>query len=150
MSTLPYAVEAEMSLSQQELEILKEQYIKEESNVKPQTKFNYAWALVRSRVKSQQEQGVELLQEIYRENPNRRRECLYYLALGSYKLGRYREARNHNDTLLKMEAENQQALSLRNLIDEKVRSEGLMGMALVGTAAATVVLGFFMLRSRNN
>ncbi|KAJ3119830.1 mitochondrial membrane protein [Nowakowskiella sp. JEL0407] len=147
-STLPYAVEAELSLSQQELETLKEQYVKEQPNAKPQTKFNYAWALVRSRVKAQQEEGVGLLQEIYRENPNRRRECLYYLALGTYKLGRYRDARNYNETLLNMEPQNQQGLSLRALIDEKVRSEGLIGMAIVGAAAA-VVLGFFFVKSRN-
>ena len=28
--------------------------------------------------------------EIYKENPSRRRECLYYLALGEYKLANYR------------------------------------------------------------
>lgn len=28
--------------------------------------------------------------EIYRENPGRRRECLYYLALGEFKLCNYK------------------------------------------------------------
>jgi hypothetical protein len=33
-------------------------------------------------------------------SPERRRECLYYLALGNFKLGNYGEARRYNDLLL--------------------------------------------------
>lgn len=36
------------------------------------------------------------LLEIYREEPTRRRECLYYLALGYYKLGNFEDARRFN------------------------------------------------------
>ena len=36
--------------------------------------------------------------EIYRAEPTRRRECLYYLALGHYKMGNYEEARRFNGT----------------------------------------------------
>lgn len=34
--------------------------------------------------------------EIYRSEPTRRRECLYYLALGYYKMGNHEEARRFN------------------------------------------------------
>lgn len=34
--------------------------------------------------------------DIYRSEPTRRRECLYYLALGYYKMGNYDEARRFN------------------------------------------------------
>jgi fission 1 protein len=34
--------------------------------------------------------------DIYREEPSRRRECLYYLGLGNYKLGNFDEARRYN------------------------------------------------------
>lgn len=34
--------------------------------------------------------------EIYRAEPARRRECLYYLALGHYKMGNYEEAKKFN------------------------------------------------------
>lgn len=34
--------------------------------------------------------------EIYRSDPPRRRECLYYLSLGHYKMGNYDEARRFN------------------------------------------------------
>jgi len=97
--------------------------------------------------------------EIYKEAPGRRRECLYYLALGQFKLGHYNEARRYNDSLLENEPRNMQALSLRALIDDRVAKgadpllprllfrfaycrliclEGYVGMAIVGSA----VIGF--------
>ncbi|RKO96632.1 hypothetical protein CXG81DRAFT_9379 [Caulochytrium protostelioides] len=138
MESLPYASEAERALSRDEFNALKQQFVREQGGeVRPQTKFNYAWALVRSRARHDQEEGIRFFHEIYRENPQRRRECLYYLALGQYKLGNYREARRFNETLLQIEQANPQALSLRRLIDEKVRADGLVGMAIVGGVVAT-------------
>ena len=61
-----------------------------------------------------------LTRDIYKEAPGRRRECLYYLALGHYKLGHYNEARRHNDLLLEKEPRNMQSLSLKALIDDRV------------------------------
>jgi mitochondrial fission 1 protein len=34
--------------------------------------------------------------DIYRSEPSRRRECLYYIALGHYKMGNYDEAKQFN------------------------------------------------------
>lgn len=34
--------------------------------------------------------------DIYRTEPTRRRECLYFLAVGHYKLGNFGEARRYN------------------------------------------------------
>lgn len=83
-----------------------------------------------------------LLSEIFRASPERRRECLYYLALGNHKLGNYAEARRYNDSLLELEEGNMQAESLRKLIDEKVAREGLVGAAIVGgLAVAAGVVG---------
>ena len=76
-----------------------------------------------------------MLSEIFRNAPERRRECLYYLALGNYKLGNYAEARKYNDLLLDHEPANLQAGSLRGLIDDKVAKEGLVGVAIVGGLA---------------
>jgi fission 1 protein len=90
---------------------------------------------------------VRLLTDIFRESPERRRECLYYLALGNYKLGNYAEARNYNDRLLGREPENLQALSLQQLIEDKVAKEGLMGVAILsGVALAAGVVGSLLFR----
>ncbi|KAJ7224381.1 hypothetical protein GGX14DRAFT_425487 [Mycena pura] len=137
-SDLPYAADAEVSLAYDELEVLRIQYQKElaQSYVTVQTKFNYAWGLVKSPIRDHQVEGVRLLQELYRAEPTRRRECLYYLALGHYKMGNFEEAKKFNALLLEKEPTNMQAMSLSQLIDKGVTREGYIGMALVGGAAA--------------
>ncbi|KAL1981379.1 hypothetical protein VTN96DRAFT_2722 [Rasamsonia emersonii] len=141
-SNLPYAADAESPLKPAELQVLRAQYEKEGEYVGIQTKFNYAWGLIKSNSRSDQQEGVRLLSEIFRSAPERRRECLYYLALGNYKLGNYGEARRYNDLLLEHEPGNLQAASLRQLIDDKVAKEGMIGIAIVGgVALAAGVVG---------
>jgi len=139
---LPYAADAEISLSYDELDVLRQQYVieLEKSHITVQTKFNYAWGLVKSPQREHQVEGVKLLQEIYRAEPGRRRECLYYLALGHYKMGNFDDARKFNDLLVQKEPGNLQAQSLRELIDRAVSREGYIGMALAGSAAAVGTL----------
>jgi fission 1 protein len=45
-------------------------------------------------------------------------------------------AKKYCDELIKSEPNNQQALSLRQLIDDKVRTEGLIGLGIVGGGVA--------------
>lgn len=103
--------------------------------------------MIKSTQRSEQQEGVRLLSEIFRNSPERRRECLYYLALGNYKLGNYAEARRYNDLLLDLEPANLQAGSLKSLIDDRVAKEGLMGVAIVsGIAVAAGVVGSLLIR----
>ncbi|KAI9706971.1 MAG: mitochondrial membrane protein [Bogoriella megaspora] len=142
MLSLPDAADAESPLKPAELQVLRSQYEKEGEYVSLQTKFNYAWGLIKSSNRTEQQEGVRLLSEIFRNSPERRRECLYYLALGNYKLGNYAEARRYNDLLLDLEPGNLQAGSLKGLIDDKVAKEGLMGAAIVGgLAVGAAVIG---------
>ena len=101
-------------------------------------------------MRNEQQEGVRLLSEITRTAPERRRECLYYLALGNYKLGNYAEARRYNDILLDHEPTNMQAGSLRGLIDDKVAKEGMVGVAIVGglAVAAGIVGGMIFKGAR--
>ncbi|KAI9371292.1 mitochondria fission 1 protein [Aspergillus egyptiacus] len=148
-SNLPYAADAESPLKPAELQVLRAQYEKEGDYVGVQTKFNYAWGLIKSNSRHEQQEGVRLLSEIFRAAPERRRECLYYLALGNYKLGNYGEARRYNDLLIDKEPGNLQAASLRTLIDDKVSREGLMGIAIVGgLALAAGVVGGMLFRGQ--
>ncbi|KAK5135676.1 mitochondrial membrane protein [Meristemomyces frigidus] len=149
MSSLPYAADAESPLKPAELQVLRAQYEKEGEYVSLQTKFNYAWGLIKALGRSEQQEGVRLLSDIFRASPDRRRECLYYLALGNYKLGNYGEAKRYNDSLLALEAGNLQAQSLQQLIDDKVAKEGLMGVAIVGGLAAAAAVGVGMLVKAN-
>ncbi|KAH0841359.1 mitochondria fission 1 protein [Fonsecaea monophora] len=149
-SNLPYAADAESPLKPAELQVLRAQYEKEGEYVGVQTKFNYAWGLIKSNQRNEQQLGVQLLSDIFKTTPERRRECLYYLALGNYKLGNYAEARRYNELLLEKEPANLQAASLRQLIDDKVSREGLMGVAIIGgvAVAAGIVGGMLMRGSR--
>jgi len=106
--------------------------------------------LIKSDQRPEQQEGVRLLSDIFRQSPERRRECLYYLALGNYKLGNYAEARRYNELLLEHEPANLQAESLKGLIDDKVQREGLVGVAIVGglAVAAGVVGGLLMRGAR--
>ncbi|KAI0870982.1 mitochondria fission 1 protein [Hypoxylon argillaceum] len=149
MTALPHAVDAETPLRDDELQVLRAQYEKEGDMVGVQTKFNYAWGLVKSNSRNNQQTGVRLLSEIFRVAPERRRECLYYLALGNYKLGNYGEARRYNDLLLEKEPANLQAADLRRLIDDKVTKEGLVGVAIIsGVAIAAGVVGGILFRGK--
>uniref|UniRef100_A0A8H7NDI4 Mitochondrial fission 1 protein n=1 Tax=Bionectria ochroleuca TaxID=29856 RepID=A0A8H7NDI4_BIOOC len=135
VTELPYALDAETPLSPSELNVLRAQYEKEGEMAGVQTKFNYAWGLVKSNNRNDQQLG-------------RRRECLYYLALGNYKLGNYAEARRYNELLVEKEPANLQAGNLRQLIDDKVAKEGLMGVAILsGVGIAAGVVGAFILRN---
>ncbi|OCK99795.1 mitochondria fission 1 protein [Cenococcum geophilum 1.58] len=145
--SLPYAADAESPLKPEELQVLRAQYEKEGEYVGLQTKFNYAWGLIKSNNRQEQQEGVRLLSEIFRNSPERRRECLYYLALGNYKLGNYAEARKYNELLLDLEPANLQAGSLQSLIDDRVAKEGLVGVAIVGgIAVAAGIVGSLLFK----
>jgi fission 1 protein len=64
--------------------------------------------------------SLKKIVEIYTDAPERRRECLYFLAIGNFKIKNYSEARRFNDQLLKVEPRNDQATSLKQMIDDKV------------------------------
>lgn len=107
----------------------------------------FSQGLIKSTTRPEQQEGVRLLSEIFRNSPERRRECLYYLGLGHYKLGNYAEARKFNDALLDHEPDNSQAASLKGLIDDRVARDGLLGAALVGgVAVAAAVAGTLLLK----
>nr|KIR85669.1 mitochondria fission 1 protein [Cryptococcus tetragattii IND107] len=116
---LPYAAEAESSLSPDELEVLRRQYYKEieQGHVTIQSKFNYDAQLMIS-------------SEIYSASPDHRRECTYYIAVGYYKLRNYAYARKFNNLLLSVEPGNMQAQSLSTLIENAVKRDGLIVLAV--------------------
>ncbi|KAG5459348.1 MAG: hypothetical protein BJ554DRAFT_258, partial [Olpidium bornovanus] len=139
MDNLPYAADAKAPLNPAELNVGEDApaaranpslpYVREGAKVSIQTKFNYAWGLVKSSVRDEQHQGIRLLKEIHASAPERQRECLYYLALGNYKLGSFAEARRYNDSLLQVEPRNAQAQNLKALIDEQVAKGNRILMA---------------------
>ncbi|EEB08317.1 fission protein Fis1 [Schizosaccharomyces japonicus yFS275] len=130
---------------------VKESYDKEKPIVSVQTQFNLAWVLIRSSSEHQQRQGLNLFSSIYKEVPERRLECLYYISLAYYKLFEYDEARRYIDMFLAKEPKNNEAALLREMIHHDVKKglyegeggfdgveNGYIGMAIV---AGTVFSG---------
>ncbi|KAG0139516.1 hypothetical protein CROQUDRAFT_666378, partial [Cronartium quercuum f. sp. fusiforme G11] len=116
----------------------RKQYKNEESKgwVSTQTKFDLAWGLVKGSTKNGEvAEGIAIFMDVYREETSRRRECLYYLSLGHYKIGNYNEAKRFNDLLLEKEPGNMQAQSPSQLIENGVTKECYIGLSLVGGAA---------------
>eukprot|EP01135_Chromosphaera_perkinsii_P000346 Nk52_evm5s77 gene=Nk52_evmTU5s77 len=105
--------------------------------VNPSSKFNYAWCLVRSKYKNDIKKGIEHLEELISTN-GAQRDYLYYLSVGYYRLGDFERAKEYNDALLGNEPHNRQALSMKSIIEDRVSSEELTGLAIVGGAAAVV------------
>lgn len=147
MSKINYLPELEDSysaLSSEQIEILRQQVLNEGGEIASiQSRFNYAWGLVRSIKKEDQMLGVKLLTDIYKESPMRRRECLYYLTIGCFKLGEYSTAKRYVDALVSHEPDNKQALALRTAVENKITSQGLKGIAFVtaGIAVTATAIG---------
>lgn len=72
----------------------------------------------------------------YRDVPRKRRDSLYYLALGSVKLGEYLNARRYAEALLEKEPNNSQFQSLKKAIDDRVTEDGLIGLGVAGGVLA--------------
>ncbi|AAS51862.1 ADL058Wp [Eremothecium gossypii ATCC 10895] len=147
---LPTIEDAYGALSAEQLDILRQQVLSEGGDIASiQSRFNYAWGLVKSHDAEDQRLGVKLLTDIYKESPMRRRESLYYLAIGCYKLGEYAMAKRYADALVAHEPDNAQARTLKAMVEQKIQTEGLKGAALVGAGLAAVAAAAgFLLRQR--
>lgn len=101
--------------------------------VSKETKFEYAWCLIRSKYSEDIKKGIVLLEELVQKSPKGdSRDFLFYLAVANYRLKEYEKALKYIRTLLKNEPGNKQALELEKLIDKALKKDGLVGMAIVG------------------
>jgi len=107
-----------------------------------ETQFAYAWCLVRSRNTSHLRLGTQLLEDLYRKTSDEtaKRDYLYFTAVGYCRLKEYEKAQKFTKAIMMVEPGNRQARQLDDYIKKKMRTDGLIGMAVVGGAAA-VALG---------
>ena len=112
--------------------------------VSPQTQFNYAHCLIRSRHKEDIVRGVILLEDLCSNgDPSAMRDYLYYLAFANTRLKDYERAQDLIKKFLAVEPSNRQAQELEKLIRDRLTKEGLKGLAMTGgvAVAASVVAG---------
>uniref|UniRef100_A0A8C7DCP2 Mitochondrial fission 1 protein n=1 Tax=Oncorhynchus kisutch TaxID=8019 RepID=A0A8C7DCP2_ONCKI len=101
--------------------------------VSKETKFEYAWCLIRSKYSDDIKKGIVLLEELVNKgSKDDARDFLFYLAVANYRLKDYEKGLKYIRTLLKNEPGNNQALELEKLIDKALKKDGLVGMAIVG------------------
>lgn len=101
--------------------------------VSKETKFEYAWCLIRSKYSEDIKKGIALLEELVQKaSKDDSRDFLFYLAVANYRLKEYEKALKYIRTLLRNEPGNKQALELEKLIDKALKKDGLVGMAIVG------------------
>ncbi|GMM55376.1 Fis1 protein [Maudiozyma humilis] len=148
---LPTLSDAVDPLYPQQLEVLRQQVLAEGGeSATTQARFNYAWGLIKSSSIDDQRLGVKFLTDIYKETPGRRRECLYYLTIGCYKVNEYRMAKRYVDVLSSHEPNNKQVQQLKQMVEEKIEHESMKGI-LIGAgivAGIATVTGIFFRSKR--
>eukprot|EP01137_Pigoraptor_chileana_P037096 Opistho-2@33676 len=128
--------------SKQDLEQFESAYNEElmaEQGASPNTKFNYAFCLVRSPHRDDISFGLQLLSELGRL-PEYQRDFMFYSALGCYRLHDYVAAKNFLEGLLSLEPHNRQAISLKKKVEVHITKDGLIGLAIIGGVAAVAGL----------
>lgn len=145
----PALEEVNEPIAPQQLQILKNQ-VESEHPPSPQSLFNYAWGLLKTDSHNNQKLALDILATLYRDVPSLRRESLYYLALGSVKIGEYSNARRYAESLLEKEPDNAQFKALKQAIDDQVTQDGLIGLGVAGgvLAVGLGIMGALMRRKR--
>jgi len=102
-----------------------------------QSKFNYGVALLSTGQVDNQARAVPLLQGLYTRihktsqffndaDKDLARACLYYIALGYFKLAKFRQVRDYGKLLLQITPNHQQMKALLALVDE---AEGIRSIS---------------------
>ncbi|XP_042912908.1 mitochondrial fission 1 protein [Parasteatoda tepidariorum] len=101
--------------------------------------FDYAWCLIRSKYAADIRRGVVLLEDLFQSGDAlQKRDYMYYLAIGHTKLKDYNRALQLLSKFLSVEPTNRQAQTLQKYVKDKMQTEGLWGMAIVGGAALVI------------
>lgn len=107
--------------------------------VNNQTRFNYAWCLIRSKYRADIHRGILLMEDLCSSgDSDARRDYLFYLAIANTKINDYQRAQELTKKFLSVEPNNRQAQELDKLIRERMTREGLKGLAIAGGAALVV------------
>mmetsp|Transcript_42025 Transcript_42025/g.164611 ORF Transcript_42025/g.164611 Transcript_42025/m.164611 type:complete len:190 (-) Transcript_42025:844-1413(-) len=130
----------------QSLQAFEEDYLKEcaKNRPAPGAKFNYAWALVKSQSRAHIKKGVTLLRGLSFDH-YRPADCLYYCAVGYYRLDNLYESRRCLKQLLSFNEKYRPAISLMDILDDRIRREAATGLAVLGTIISTSAMVYVSL-----
>ncbi|KAL7739031.1 hypothetical protein ACLKA6_001939 [Drosophila palustris] len=109
-----------------------------DGEVTTETKFEYAFCLVRSRYTNDIKKGVMLLEDLARTHPEGKRDYIYYLAFGNARIKNYADGLKYCTAFLEIES-NDQVRALEEYMKKQSDKEVAKGIAVAGGAA--LVLG---------
>jgi len=107
----------------------------------PMTVFNYAHSLVKSS-KEDVKTGIFLLEGLLKRGDSMdvpKRDCVFYLAIAHTRIKEYDKALEYVNVLLSAEDDNRQCISLKELIEKRMRSDGLLGLAVLGFGGVAAI-----------
>ncbi|XP_075211324.1 mitochondrial fission 1 protein-like [Lycorma delicatula] len=104
------------------------------------TRFNYAYCLIRSKYPADVRKGLQMFEAMYNEDKTEegKRQYLYFMALGHARIKDYCKSLNYCESFLKVEPSNKQVRDLQSAVRKRMKKEGLEGLAVAGTAAIVV------------
>ncbi|KAF0270209.1 hypothetical protein FOG51_03790 [Hanseniaspora uvarum] len=120
-------------VAETEFQVIKKAYELNSSDKRPA--FNYAWVLIRSNNKDAQVQGVNLLTQIYKTiEAEKKKEALFFLTLGNFKLKKYELSLKYIDSLINAEDDLHNDTSSLRIVRDKIKEEisRTAGTAFVG------------------
>lgn len=88
--------------------------------------------------------GISLLEDLCQRHADGKRDYIYYLSFAYARLQEYSISLKYIDKFLLIEPQNEQALSLRELVKSKRNEEAAKGAAVV-TGGAMIVGGLIAL-----
>jgi len=125
------------TISAQELEKFEKIYMKELQDkkfVSAKTQFEYAWCLIRSKYGADINNGVKMFETLCKDNPEDKRDYIYYLAIAYTRIKDYPTAQKYTKSFLEIEPNNQQLLLLDEYIEKEMNKEFKKDAAIAGGA----------------
>ncbi|CAK9205050.1 unnamed protein product [Sphagnum troendelagicum] len=140
--TLPWT-DSEM-IATCEVEVNEKTKVSGGDSGKNESIMRLAWALVHSRHPSDVQRGIAMLEASLSNSQIgalEKREILYLLAVGQFRAAEYARSRRLVDQALKISPDFRQASALKQMIEDKIAKDGMIGVGLAAGAAALLASG---------
>jgi fission 1 protein len=129
-------------ISDEELELYRQKF-QRAPLIDSNTKFQYALCLVRSKNQNNIKTGLNMFKNLFDDTKDEdvKRDALYYMAIAEAKMKNYEPAIKYLKTILSVQTNNEQVKDLYVEINNRMKKDGLIGLGIVGGAAAVGLVG---------
>lgn len=110
-----------------------------------ETKYQYAWTLVKSTEKKDLRKSIILFKEMMKENDEHLPDCLFFIAYAYIKLKDFSEAEIYCDKLLEIKPRESDAMAMKTYLDQAKNEAHTKMLWYMGVLTALAVLTLFKL-----